>query len=63
MRAIEGEQANATGPSAPANGSRVGDGPILSELLTQIPPEEFTSLVTVAAAYDTRTCHAAIAAR
>ena len=33
VRAIEGEQANATGPREPANGSRIGDGPMLPELL------------------------------
>jgi len=44
-------------------GSRVGDGPMLSELLAQIPPEEAIGLVTADGAYDTRPCHAAIAAR
>ena len=44
-------------------GSRVGDGPMLSELLAQIPPEEVIGLVTADGAYDTRGCHAAIAAR
>ena len=63
VRAIEGEQANAIGPSAPANGSRVGDGPMLPELLAQIPPEEPIGTVTADGAYDTRTCHSAIAAR
>ena len=46
VRAIEGEQVNATGPREPANGSRVGDGPMLPELLAQIPPEEPIGLVT-----------------
>ena len=63
VRAIEGEQANATGPREPANGSRVGDGPMLPKLLEQIPPEESIGTVTADGAYDTRTCHAAIAAR
>jgi hypothetical protein len=63
VRAIEGEQANATGPREPANGSRVGDGPMLPKLLEQIPPEESIGTVTADGAYDTRACHAAIAAR
>lgn len=63
IRATEGEQANATGPREPANGSRVGDAPMLPELLAQIPPEEPIGTVTADGAYDTRTCHAAIAAR
>ncbi len=46
IRAIEGEQANATGPREPANGSRVGDGPRLPELLAQIPAEEGIGLVS-----------------
>jgi hypothetical protein len=44
-------------------GSRVGDGPILSKLLEQISPEEPIGTVTADGAYDTRSCHAAIAAR
>ena len=44
-------------------GSRVGDAPILPELLKQIPPDEPIGTVTADGAYDTRTCHAAIAAR
>ena len=36
---------------------------MLSELLAQIPPEEAIGLVTADGAYDTRPCHAAIAAR
>jgi hypothetical protein len=44
-------------------GSRVGDGPMLPKLLEQIPPEELISTVTADGAYDTRPCHAAIAAR
>ncbi len=44
-------------------GSRVGDGPVLPKLLEQIPPEEPIGTVTADGAYDTRPCHAAIAAR
>lgn len=44
-------------------GSRVGDGPMLPKLLDQIPPEEPIGKVTADGAYDTRACHAAIAAR
>ena len=63
VRAMEGEQANATGPREPANGSRVGDGPMLPKLLEQIPSHETIGTVTADGAYDTRVCHAAIAAR
>ena len=44
-------------------GSRVGDGPMLPELLAQIPPDQAIGQVTADGAYDTRPCHAAIAAR
>ena len=44
-------------------GSRVGDGPMLPKLLEQIPPDEPLETVTADGAYDTRACHAAIAAR
>ncbi len=44
-------------------GSRVGDGPMLPKLLEQIPPQEPIGTVTADGAYDTRSCHAAIAAR
>ena len=44
-------------------GSRVGEGPMLSKLLKQIPAEEPIGTVTADGAYDTRACHAAIAAR
>ena len=44
-------------------GSRVGDGPMLPKLLEQIPPNEAIGTVTADGAYDTRACHAAIAAR
>jgi hypothetical protein len=43
--------------------SRVGDAPMLPELLAQISAEEPTGSVTAEGAYDTRTSHAAIAAR
>ena len=43
-------------------GSRVGDGPMLPKLLEQIPPIEAIGTVTADGAYDTRACHAAIAA-
>lgn len=45
------------------SGSRVGDGPMLPKLLEQISPEEPIGTVTADGAYDTRVCHAAIAAR
>jgi len=63
VRAIEGERASATGPREPANGSRVGDGPMPPGLLAQIPPEEPIGQVTADGACDTRVCHDAIAAR
>ena len=44
-------------------GSRIGDGPMLPELLAQIPPDQAIGQVTADGAYDTRPCHAAIAAR
>jgi len=44
-------------------GSRVGDGPMLPELLAQIPSDEVIGQVTADGAYDTRPCYAAIAAR
>jgi hypothetical protein len=44
-------------------GSRVGDGPMLPKLLEQIPADEILSTVTADGAYDTRACHAAVAAR
>ena len=44
-------------------GSRVGDAPILPELLDQIPDDQPIGKVTADGAYDTRGCHAAIAAR
>jgi hypothetical protein len=44
-------------------GSRVGDGPMLPKLLEQISSEERISTVTADGAYDTRSSHAAVAAR
>ena len=43
--------------------SNVGDAPMLPELLAQIPPDQATGSLTADGAYDTRTCHDAIAAR
>ena len=44
-------------------GSRVGDAPMLPELLNQIPADRAIGKVSADGAYDTRSCHAAIAAR
>src|SRR3990167_7002927 len=44
-------------------GSRVGDAPMLPDLLDQIPGGQPIGMVTADGAYDTRACHAAIAAR
>ena len=44
-------------------GSRIGDAPILPDLLDQIPDDQPLGIVTADGAYDTRTSHAAIAAR
>lgn len=44
-------------------GSRVGDAPILPDLLDQISADHCIGVVTADGAYDTRACHAAIAAR
>lgn len=44
-------------------GSRVGDAPMLPELLNQIPDDQPIGKVSADGAYDTRGCHAAIAAR
>ena len=41
-------------------GSRVGDAPMLPELLNQIPANQRIGKVTADGAYDTRGCHAAI---
>lgn len=44
-------------------GSRIGDAPILPDLLDQIADGQRIGMVTADGAYDTRACHAAIAAR
>ena len=44
-------------------GSRVGEGARLPQFLVQIPLEEPIGQITADGAYDTRSCHAAIAAR
>ena len=44
-------------------GSRVGDAPVLPDLLDQIPADEPLGIVTADGAYDTRACHAATAGR
>lgn len=44
-------------------GSRIGDAPILPDLLDQIADGQCIGIVTADGAYDTRACHAAIAAR
>ena len=43
--------------------SSIGDGPMLPDLLSQIPPDQELGSVTADGAYDTRKCHDAIAAR
>jgi hypothetical protein len=43
-------------------GSNIGDAPVLPEILDQIAVDEQISSVTADGAYDTRTCHEAIAA-
>nr|WP_011997478.1 IS5-like element ISPa35 family transposase [Pseudomonas aeruginosa]CAO91762.1 transposase [Pseudomonas aeruginosa] len=43
--------------------NRIGDAPMLPELLTQIPATETVATVSGDGAYDTKACHAAIAAR
>ena len=44
-------------------GSNIGDVPILPDLLDQTPTDEQIGSVTADGAYDTRKCHASIAAR
>ena len=44
-------------------GSRVGDAPMLPELLDQIPPDVELGTVTADGAYDTRKCHDAVTDR
>lgn len=41
----------------------IGDAPVLPDLLNQIAPKDESIRVTADGAYDTRTCHNAIAAR
>lgn len=43
--------------------SREGDSPVLPSLLAQIPLDQAIGTVTADGAYDTRTCHSAIAGR
>ncbi|EBA18686.1 ISSpo9, transposase [Roseobacter sp. SK209-2-6] len=43
--------------------SKVGDAPMLPELLNQVPPDQNIGSVTADGAYDTLKCHDAIAAR
>lgn len=43
--------------------SAIGDAPMLSDLLDQIPPDEDIGSVTADGAYDTHKCHDAIAIR
>jgi hypothetical protein len=43
--------------------SQTGDSPVLPDLLAQIPSGEAIGTVTADGAYDTRTCHSAIAGR
>jgi hypothetical protein len=51
------------GPRETANGSHIGDAPVLPDLLDQIPIGEEIGSVTADGAYDTRKCHDAIADR
>lgn len=44
-------------------GSRIGDAPVMPDLLNQIPDDQPLGMVTADGACDTRACHAAIAAR
>nr|WP_241649167.1 transposase [Sinirhodobacter populi] len=43
--------------------NRIGDAPVLPDLLGQIPAEERIGSITADGFYDTKGCHAAIAAR
>ncbi len=43
--------------------NRIGDAPVLPDLLAQIPTDEPIGSVTADCIYDTKGCHAAIAAR
>lgn len=44
-------------------GGRIGDAPMLPDLPDRIPGNQPIGIVTADGAYDTRTCHAAVAAR
>lgn len=44
-------------------GTHIGDAPMLPDLPEQIPPDQMIGGVTADGAYDTRTCHGAVAAR
>lgn len=43
--------------------NRIGDAPVLPDLLAQLPMQERIGSVTADGIYDTKGCHAAIAAR
>jgi len=43
--------------------SQLGDGPVLPDLLAQIPADQAIGTVTAEGAHDTRTCQAAITER
>ena len=43
--------------------SQTGDSPVLPSLLVQVPPDQAIGTVTADGAYDTRTCHLAVAER
>lgn len=64
IRAIE-VTGSRVGPShgLKANHCRATDAPMLPELLDQIPADQQIGKVSADGAYDTRACHAAIAAR
>ena len=53
----------ATGPKEPVDGSRIGDAPVLPDLLNQIPADQQIGSGTAGGAYDTRKCYDAIAHR
>lgn len=63
IRATESSLANARGPKEPVDGSRVGDAPMLPDLLDQVSADRAIGMVAADGAHDTRACHAAIAAR
>ena len=59
--AIDAESLEIRGIEVTTN--QVGDAPMLSELLNQIPPDETIKSVKGDGAYDTKDCHKAIAER